>query len=63
MFKMRKQEQLYFPLELFIRSEPETKIMILEIEKHHIISDPTTTFTSDICRSLDQGLFAKDYHA
>jgi len=36
-FEMRKQEQLYFPSELFITSEPETKLMVLEMERHHSI--------------------------
>lgn len=43
---MREQEQLYFPSELFITSVPETKIMVLEVERHHSISDPNTMFTS-----------------
>lgn len=44
--KMRKQEQLHFSSELFITSEPETKIMVVEMERHHRISDPNTTFKS-----------------
>lgn len=44
-FKISKQEQLCFPLELFIISEPKTKIMVLEMERHHSISDPNTTST------------------
>lgn len=44
--KMRKQEQLHFSSELFIISELETKIMVLEMERQHSISDPNTTFKS-----------------
>lgn len=43
---MRKQEELYFPSELFITSEPETKIMVLEMERHHSISDLNAMLTS-----------------
>lgn len=45
-FKMKKQEQLYFSSELFNASEPERKIMVLEMERHHSISDPNTMFAS-----------------
>lgn len=44
--KMRKQEQLHFSSELFILSELETKIMVLEMERQHSISDPNTMFKS-----------------
>lgn len=43
---MRKQEQLHFSSGFVITSEPETKIMVLEMEGHHSISDPNTTFKS-----------------
>lgn len=44
--KMRKQEQLHFSSELFITSEHETKIKVLEMERQHSISDPNTMFKS-----------------
>lgn len=44
--KMRKQEQLHFSSELFITSERETKIKVLEMERQHSISDPNTMFKS-----------------
>lgn len=46
-FKVRKQEHLCFPLELFFTSESETKIMVLEMERHHSISDPNRMFTTE----------------
>lgn len=44
--KIRKQELLHFSSELIITSESETKIMALNIESHHSISDPNTMFKS-----------------
>lgn len=44
--KMRKQEQMHFSSELIITSEPETKKIVLEMERRRSISDPNTMFKS-----------------